>query len=123
MRIRHWLSAFAVLAALMTFAPQHASAIGWDRSHRDTVVYHRVYQPRYRHVYVEHDPYGYHSARVPYYPYYNSRYWRPRSAYSYGRKHRHPVILPDYYSSWGYPLRRQLRKKRYRQQRQRRVYK
>lgn len=48
------------------------------------------------------DPYAYAYARTRYYPYYDSDYWVPRSEMRY--RTRYPNRLPEYWSSWGYPL-------------------
>ena len=48
------------------------------------------------------DPYAYSYNRPGYYPYYNSNYWVPRRQ-MLGRS-RYPLRIPEYYSSWGYPL-------------------
>lgn len=48
------------------------------------------------------DPYAYSYRRPGYYPYYNSNYWVPRRE-MLGRS-RYPMRLPEYASSWGYPL-------------------
>lgn len=48
------------------------------------------------------DPYAYAYARTRYYPYYDSAYWVPRSEMQY--RTRYPNRLPEYWSSWGYPL-------------------
>lgn len=48
------------------------------------------------------DPYSYSYARRGYYPYYDSNYWVPREQMA-GRT-RYPLRIPEYFSSWGYPL-------------------
>ncbi len=48
------------------------------------------------------DPYAYSYKRPGYYPYYNSRYWVPRKQ-MLGRS-KFPMRLPEYHSSWGYPV-------------------
>ncbi len=48
------------------------------------------------------DPYAYRYEEPGYYPYYNSGQWRPIDEMR-GR-YRYPLVLPEYYSSWGYPL-------------------
>ncbi len=48
------------------------------------------------------DPYAYSYERVSYYPAYNSNQWVPRRQ-MLGRS-RYPLRIPEYYSSWGYPL-------------------
>lgn len=48
------------------------------------------------------DPYAYSYQRVGYYPAYNSDQWVPRQQ-MLGRS-KYPLRLPEYYSSWGYPL-------------------
>lgn len=105
------LLAFAVIAGTHS-APVSA---GWEHN-RDRPDYHRSYGPYHRYMYVHDDPYRYRPARVDYYPYYNSNQWRPRREIILYRYRSHP--LPDYWSSWGYPLparayaKRHLRKKK-----------
>lgn len=48
------------------------------------------------------DPYAYSYGRVGYYPHYNSRLWVPRKQML--ARSRYPMRIPEYYSSWGYPL-------------------
>lgn len=49
------------------------------------------------------DPYAYEYRPPRYYPYYNSRYWRPAWAY---RRPYYDSELPPYGEAWGYPVRR-----------------
>lgn len=100
MSSRFWLSTLAAIAMLAGLGAGPAAA-GWER-HHDRAVYHRVYRPYYRHVPVHYDRYAYRPAHVRYYPYYNSNYWRPRNEIVLYRHRYHP--LPNYWSSWGYPL-------------------
>jgi hypothetical protein len=103
----------AMAISLFAFmAPDKAEAFGWEHRHDGRTIHHRVYRPHYRHVYVRHDPYAYRPARVRYYPYYNSHYWRPLREYR-ATKIRYRYRLPDYYSSWGYPLPRKHYRKHY----------
>jgi len=69
------------------------------------------YSPRYRAVAYRYvrgpwpggpDPYVYSYAQARYYPYYNSNMWVPRRQ-MIGRSN-YPFRIPEYYSSWGYPL-------------------
>lgn len=48
------------------------------------------------------DPYAYSYNRPGYYPSYNTNEWVPRKQ-MVGRT-RYPMRIPEYYSSWGYPL-------------------
>jgi hypothetical protein len=48
------------------------------------------------------DPYAYYYEAPGYYPYYGSGQWRP--AREMKDRYRYPLVLPEYYSSWGYPL-------------------
>lgn len=48
------------------------------------------------------DPYAYSYEPRPWYPYYNSGEWVRRAAMRY--RTRYDLALPDYYSSYGYPL-------------------
>lgn len=43
------------------------------------------------------DPFAYRYEPKGYYPYYNSRYWRPRHLV----KHRRGFRIPRYYKAWG----------------------
>jgi hypothetical protein len=49
------------------------------------------------------DPYTYKYVPVGYYPYYDSDYWRPRAETRY--RYRKPLLIGEYWSSWGYPVR------------------
>lgn len=48
------------------------------------------------------DPYAYSYNRPGYYPAYNSDNWVPRKQ-MLGRS-KYPMRIPEYFSSWGYPL-------------------
>ena len=48
------------------------------------------------------DPYAYSYNRPGYYAHYNASNWVPRKQ-MVGRS-RYPLRIPEYYSSWGYPL-------------------
>ena len=48
------------------------------------------------------DPYAYSYNRPGYYPDYNSDMWVPRKQ-MLGRS-KYPMRIPEYFSSWGYPL-------------------
>lgn len=48
------------------------------------------------------DPYAYSYNRPGYYPHYDSNKWVPRRQ-MLGRS-KYPLRIPEYYSSWGYPL-------------------
>jgi hypothetical protein len=49
------------------------------------------------------DPYAYSYERRAYYPSYRSDYWAPQSQMRY--RYRAAMRLPEYRSTWGYPLR------------------
>jgi hypothetical protein len=52
------------------------------------------------------DPYAYYYDPRPYYPHYNSRYWRPAIVLLRRRACCRPVLVyPPYYQAWGYPYR------------------
>ena len=114
MRLRLWLAVAMFIAVIGVAAPQQAAAGGWEHRRSDRTITHRVYRPHYKHVYIEHDPYGYHPGHFRYYPYYNSGYWRPLREMRHRHSHRHRLEFPNYYSSWGYPTRKKSYKKRYR---------
>ncbi|CAN0315662.1 unnamed protein product, partial [Phaeothamnion confervicola] len=48
------------------------------------------------------DPYAYSYQRPGYYPSYNSDMWVPRKQML--ARSKYPLRIPEYYSSWGYPL-------------------
>lgn len=68
------------------------------------------YQPRYHvaYTYVRGpwpggpDPYAYSYTRTGHYPHYNSNQWVPRKQML--ARSKYPMRIPEYYSSWGYPL-------------------
>jgi hypothetical protein len=107
--MRSWV--FACIAALVGFALIPATADAGQRRHRGwgevQAVQHYGYYPRYAHFYrsdLRTDPYAYRWAPRPYYPYYNSAYWRPTWELQYRRACCRPVAaLPPYYQAWGYP--------------------
>ena len=82
------LAAIAAIAALALGLGGAASAIEIDRG-----TFWRGYGP---------DPYAYHYEAPGYYPFYGSDQWRPAQEMRY--RYRYPLVLPEYYSSWGYPL-------------------
>lgn len=99
------IAAAALIAAFATGLPNSAKA-GWGERHWGgaRVVTHRVYRPRYVHVYrhrYQGDPYAYRYEPRGYYPYYNSHYWKPPHLL---RKRRY-LRQPPYYKAWGYPKR------------------
>lgn len=109
MRLKKLFGMFAAVAVAATAflaAPAEAGFLhdrapqGWGR---EQTVKHWVYYPRYHHRYyvaASTDPYSYKSSPRGYYPYYNSRYWRPAKDV---RKERYNYDKPDYWPSWGYP--------------------
>lgn len=48
------------------------------------------------------DPYAYSYNRPGYYPHYNGKMWVPRKQML--ARSRYPMRIPEYHSSWGYPL-------------------
>jgi hypothetical protein len=106
MRISALVAGLATLVSMSIAQPTVAEATHWERHHRGwghaRTVRHRVYYPRYRHVYYGHrytDPYAYRYQPRGYYPYYNSGYWGPPMI------KRHRAHMPPYYRSWGAPRR------------------
>jgi hypothetical protein len=92
---RQWMSAALagaglVLAGLATAPAAFASDLHVPRWHIDGL---RPGGP---------DPYAYSYERRPYYPAYRSDYWAPQSQMRY--RYRSAMKLPEYRSSWGYPL-------------------
>jgi len=117
MRLKSWVAALAALVMLAVALPQTASA-GFRRHTSDwgesRVVTHRIYYPRYRHVYYRYgygDPYAYRYEPRAYYPYYNSGYWVPAKCY---RRCTPRYRLPPYYRAWGYPKKRRYYHRRHR---------
>jgi hypothetical protein len=105
MRLKSIVAALAagMLNAVVLASP--AAAWGWDPSvapeGHDTII-HRVYKPRYTHVYhgaAKGDPYAYRYARRAYYPYYASHYWGPAENMRY--RYRTNYHLPKYVPAWG----------------------
>lgn len=97
---------FAVVAIAM---PDPAAADGTPAAALSATK--RVaYKPRYQygHQYVRGpwpggpDPYSYSYNRPGYYPHYNSKLWVPRKQTL--ARSRYPMRIPEYGSSWGYPL-------------------
>ncbi len=107
--LRNCLAAIAATCAIMAIAtPEPVLADGMPAASTRKVVKsvktHRVYGYHYvRGTWPGGpDPYAYSYKRAGYYPYYDSRYWVPRKQMA-GR-FRYPMRIPEYYSSWGYPL-------------------
>ncbi len=109
MRIKSLLAALAVLFSVSLVAPNAAQA-GWfgtdfsDGWGRTRTIKHRVYYPRYRHVYKSHahtDPYAYSYEPRRYYTKSTSRYWVSAS-----KAHRHRKLRGmrkfRYYPAWGH---------------------
>ncbi|MCH9807666.1 MAG: hypothetical protein K0U74_08050 [Alphaproteobacteria bacterium] len=104
--VKYAMALCAVVTALVVSMPLPVEAGGSWRDRGPSgwgvtrEVRHRVYRPRYRHVYEYHrhtDPYAYRYEPRGYYPYYNSGYWRPAHVV---RKRRY-LRKPPYYKSWG----------------------
>ncbi len=107
MRLIKALAAIALGMAVGSLAPHPASAFDRDLGnvptgwHSEQTVRHWVYYPRYRHVYYTTgatDPYAYRYEPRGTYPYYNSRYWKPRAEVAKKRPH---FVHPKYYPAWG----------------------
>ena len=99
------LAAVAVaLAAIGLAAPQPASADGENVAAPAPARVHRTQHVKYvRGLWPGGpDPYAYAYARSRYYPYYDSAYWVPRGQMR--DRSYYPNRLPEYWSSWGYPL-------------------
>jgi len=112
MRLKSLLAAAAALACVGFALPDPAAAYGQERARPDgwgrtRDVHHHVYYPSYVHHYHV-DPYAYQYSPRGYYPYYNSRYWRPAQVIR-ERNHQHYQhwnVQPPrykYYPSWGKP--------------------
>lgn len=111
MRLVILVAAIAAIASFM-MVPRSAEAGGYHRVPHDYSICHtRSWRrgaalPRARHVYYAEycsDPYEYRYAPTRYYPYYNSRYWKPAR---YFRKGYRTLKKPPYYKAWGYSKRR-----------------
>ncbi len=109
MRFKSLLAALAVLFCVSLAAPNAAQA-GWfgtdfsDGWGRTRTITHRIYNPRYRHVYksrTHSDPYAYRYVPRRYYTKSTSRYWVPAR-----KAHRHRTVRSAhkyrYYPAWGY---------------------
>ena len=84
--------------------PATASAGGCCRetaARAPVVVHHKIYYPRYRHVYHV-DPYSYYYSPRGYYPYRGSSYWRPLRVVRKGWRKRYNFRhCYRYGPSWG----------------------
>ena len=108
MRMKSLVAILTALAAFGLAAPQPASADEGpaEAAHRAPVQ--REVQRDHRATHYRGlwpggpDPYAYSYQRSSYYPYYDSRYWVPRAEMR-NRTH-YPFRIPEYTSSWGYPL-------------------
>jgi hypothetical protein len=97
---------FAVVALAM---PNHAAADGMSGA-SPAAPKKAVYKPRYQYGYQAvrgpwpggPDPYSYSYNRPNYYPSYDSKLWVPRKQMLV--RTRYPMRIPEYASSWGYPL-------------------
>lgn len=112
MRLKSIVAALAAIASIGLAHPQRAGAFGYHREQPEgwgqtRAINHWVYYPRYAHNYNV-DPYAYRYSPRGYYPYYNSRYWRPAHVIR-ERNHQHyhhwNVQAPryKYHPSWGRP--------------------
>lgn len=86
MRLRAVFAAMIAAVAIVLVAPQPADAGG-------------LFRDRAAHG----DPYAYRYEPRGYYPYYNSRYWKP--AHVMRKKRRKYHKQAPYYQAWGYPKR------------------
>lgn len=107
MRTHKILSAAAAALALSLASPRVAHAFDQERPNpprgfgSEQTVRHWVYYPRYRNFYYTYgqkDPFGYHYEPSGYYPYYNSREWKPARHMPPRRVH---YTAPKYYPGWG----------------------
>lgn len=97
---------FALVALAM---PDQAGADGLHAA-APAAAKKAAYKPRYHYGYQYvrgqwpggPDPYAYSYDRPGYYPYFNSVYWVPRQQMI--ARSRYPLRIPEYASSWGYPL-------------------
>lgn len=105
-------AAFGLALVPVTADAGHRHSRGWGKVQ---TVHHYGYYPRYRHVYhvnYRTDPYAYRWEPRGYYPYYNSRHWRPVAELRYRRACCRPVAaLPPYYRAWGHPHRHYVHRK------------
>lgn len=103
----------AIAAAVSAFASATTEPVladGMPAAAPSVAARKIVHKPRYRagYHYVRGtwpggpDPYAYSYDRPGYYPYYNSNYWVPRKQMI--ARSRYPMRIPEYKSSWGYPL-------------------
>lgn len=103
-RIVAALAAVSAVVAISTAEPVLAG--GTAASAPKAVKYHPRHHATYAYIHGSWpggpDPYAYSYQRVGYYPAYNSDQWVPRQQ-MLGRSN-YPLRIPDYYSSWGYPL-------------------
>lgn len=101
MRVVHLVAIGLAAATVSLASPLPAAAADLDRDHRAA-------QPKPAgHVWGTWpggpDPYEYRYRPVGWYPYYNSDYWVPRAEMRY--RYRKPLLIGEYWSSWGYPVR------------------
>jgi hypothetical protein len=100
------LAAVTAAVALATAAPVVADGLPAASKPAKTVKYSPRTHVAYTYVRGPWpggpDPYAYSYERPGYYPYYNSNMWVPRKQ-MLGRS-KYPLRIPEYYSSWGYPL-------------------
>lgn len=103
------LAAACAAFALSATAPVHADGmptVSKPSPVAKAVAYNPRVQVAYRYVRGTWpggpDPYAYSYDRPGYYPHYNSNQWVPRKQ-MLGRS-KYPLRVPEYYSSWGYPL-------------------
>lgn len=109
MRLKHVMATFAGLAAFTLGVSQQTMADGIEQAApRHATAHHAPLRRVHRATHFRGlwpggpDPYAYSYQRSNYYPYYNSAYWVPRSEMRY--RTRYPNRVPEYGSSWGYPL-------------------
>ena len=104
------IAAAAAGFALVALAMPDQVAAGGVPSAAPTAAKKAAYKPRYHYGYQYvrgpwpggPDPYAYSYNRPGYYPYYNSNKWVPRKQMI--ARSRYPMRIPEYASSWGYPL-------------------
>lgn len=94
-------------AAFVVAAPAQADGV---KASAPVAAKKTAYKPRYRYGYQYvrgpwpggPDPYAYSYDRPGYYPHYDGRMWVPRKQML--ARSRYPMRIPEYHSSWGYPL-------------------
>jgi hypothetical protein len=105
-----WLAAMALAVGVSVSSPAIAGDLSRSSSAHghDPVVHHRVYFPKYRHVYhvadtSQSDPYAWNYSPRGYYPFYASQYWVPAEQMRYRYRYKFTGQKFRYHAAWGYP--------------------